>query len=391
MYSQLKTFIKFVMRLVGGMLVRRRELSPEISLIGDDSWDTFYGYFDRSIFSDGNIILSKVSLCGKGSKISVVSINTHELIFEQGTRVFNYQQANQQQWFSSDVFGFVDEVSGGLATYVVDVNSGRSHVIPYPLQVKISDRSFISIDYSKFNDCAEDYAYPTGKQQSSSVELVEFSVDGADFKYTSCRMFSLDDVVKFLNVKGGKKHHLNHFIYRKEDHSVIFIFRYYDVTRTDVLLSFSLRTNEFRVVLDTSFVSHFCLVEGRELLVYGKHGENEKSGYFLVNLDTLLIAFDSPFSSLKRDGHPVAVANYMVTDTYPSMFNFQTLFLYDRSSEVAREYEIYHPNVYNTYYRCDLHPCIDDVEDVVFVNMFDSGEKRSVGFVRLNEVFCRDR
>ena len=368
MYS-FRTFAKFIARAIFGCFSKRGYDSSKI--ISIPNADVFFGYFGRDIVRNNKILATVVA--DKSTNLSVINIDTGTVVKSFPLRTTNLQQANQQQWFDENTFGFLDLDSFNYISTKIVNNEDIAINIPLALQTKINESSFIAIDYSSFEKFAPDYSYYNGKSSVSGVHIVTFDLCAAT--YETARQFDSRCVKRFLKLINPEKFHLNHFLVSPCMNYILFVARYYKKgKRVDKLLMWSLSKAEFTICLGTDYVSHFCFMSKSELLIFGRPNVNDKRCYFVLDINKGITSSYLPAKELKVDGHPVSYKNTVITDTYPNIYNYQKLIVLKEKE--SREFNFFHPNILDPARRCDLHPVYDNSSNTVFVNHFH--EKRRV-------------
>lgn len=374
--QSVRTYLKFLGRGVFGFFSKQSQSAHAVLNI--EGADVFFGYYGREVSRNDRIIVTVVE--NKSISLNVLEVESKKTLYSKELEVTNYQQANQQQWFDDDIFGYVDRSHAGhLTTHIHDISSGKSLIIPLSLQIKIAKNQFISIDYSKFSLNAPDYSYDSLAKSEDGVQLVTFRRDLSG--YHVVKLFADLDVSLFLGVDHVEKFHLNHFMISPCGEKLLFIARYTkNGKRVDRLISFSLRDKSFKLCLDSNYVSHYCFTCTSKVLFFGKSNSASKRGYFIVDLDNNSTTAFGPAENINVDGHPIIANGVVVSDTYPDLRNYQHLLVFHKDKMLRHRF--YHPNFLDPSHRCDLHPVFDGGRMKIFFNHFHDG-CRAVGWIDL--------
>lgn len=378
-FFSIRTYLKYFARLLFRFAFKKKVFFSDKVI--DREADLFFGYFGRRLVSKSRILVTSVSR--EGPMLKVYDAESWSEISRWELNCFNYQQANQQQWFDHNVIGYVNAVRGysELCTVVRCLRTDRELVIPRALQIVMSESSFVSIDYSSFTDFAPDYAYDSEFSGVVPVSLVIFSLD--DCSYNIHDLFTTSSVSDFLDAGQLEKFHLNHFVVSPDKEKLLFIARgYLRGKRVDTLVCYYFKTSSFETIVDSGYVSHYCFKGQESVLYFGYAPGASIRGYFSVEFGSSSVCRFSMLEELSFDGHPVVEGSLIVTDTYPDVFCQQHLHVFFEGS-LSLHLKTFHPNILDPYDRCDLHPVVDPERGFVYVNCFNEYGKRSVARIQL--------
>jgi Tol biopolymer transport system component len=175
----------------------------------------------------------------------------------------------------------------------------------------------------------------------------------------------------------GAKHKVNHIMISPNGTKFMFMHRWLSKSgkRYDRLLVSNYDGTELKIISDNEMVSHCCWQD--EDTIIGFLRNNNKDGFYKINLNRNEIYELSAELNALGDGHPTIINNKMVFDTYPDRSRMKFLYVYDfdknKMNVVAEFFESL--NYYNET-RCDLHPRFNKDNSVIYVDSVHSGKRK---------------
>jgi hypothetical protein len=342
--------------------VHREIFFTNITLVsGSNNSHVFFGYYDMTPFNPKNNALICFHEQERGSKN--VNIIIKDLISDKSqvidsTLAWNFQQGARLTWFDKDslIFNDFDTIQKKFVSKIIDINTKRCVVLPFPVQAFFKKDYLLSIDYSKLHRQHTEYGYK-GQDTSYPEGTIMY------YQFKKNRFYEIlkeDDCVRILKLRPGvkiKKRHINHISISPSGEYFVFVFRYWlHGKRVDSLLGYELQTKKLSVLIEKQIVSHYTWRNGTELLVWAII--NGQPGYYLLDRDgASKLIFET-----KIDGHPTFIDdNTFITDTYPNKYSMQNFFTYNISAHKRTNMlRVRHPVFYKKDERCDLHPSISD-------------------------------
>ncbi|MEZ9976645.1 glycosyl transferase [Vibrio breoganii] len=369
----------------------KSELEVE-KVVQDTSNETFFGYFDKSpVSSLGYTLFHKTAIpttklpTEKATVQVCVCDDLGELVFENDTSAYNWQQGARAHWLDGDQFIFNDFDSSN-EKYVSRIYSvskkAQVQQYDYPVQDSFKDEYFLAINYRRLMALRPDYGY-RNLPVSSSKELEDTSSDGIwkiDIKTGESRLLiSIDDVMEVNGDEGFEDttHKLNHVIVSPSGEQFIFLHRYYiGKRRVDRLMLASADGKKIKTLATHGMVSHCFWADDKTILGYLR-GPNDKDAYWLIDIESGEFEhFAGGKLDKYGDGHPHVVGDWFITDTYPDKARMQYLILCNwKTGEVKGLGEFFHGFGYNGETRCDLHPRMSNDGKYIYFDSVFSGKR----------------
>jgi len=407
----------------------------------------FIGYYDKSPFdsNDTRLIAHRVRSAddrlveaGDTTDVGVFDIETGEFVQHGETQAFNWQQGSQLQWrgnSNTEELMFNKIIDGQVKGVIKGLESEQYRILPLSIYAGSPDGLYsITPRYERFIHCRPGYDYQIFKTDEWADPIVEkdglyrINLETNEVKH----VVSVRELAeKFWHpTMEGQKQYVEHAMYSPDSEKFAFYHRWKikdGGVHTRLFICDSDGRN-LHMVTDSGMYSHFNWYDSSTLVAtalasksigslrYGrgvlsslirttavplvrqirkrfgkKIGKNlsPRINYFLckqVEADSRQLKF----AELSEDGHPsVSPINsrYIVTDTYPNEFGWQSLFLIDlQEKEVMRLAELSCPlTSATTGYRCDLHPRWDRTGKRLIVDSLLSG-RRQIYVLNLSRV-----
>ena len=357
----------------------------------DDSYEYFYGYYDKSPWDMGDryVLCLKVkqtykSVAPKETGIVGVIDTQNGSIFEEiaTTHSWNVQQGCMAQWMGPDYSSHIlynDFREGQYCAVIYNFHERREEkVLPMAAYDVARDGSYIlSLDFSRLHRIRPGYGY-SNLPDSTKGELcpdkpciwkvdIETSEVTELFHYTDLAAFEPDESMI------GAEHKVNHIMISPNGKRFMMLHRWFLKGRKHTrLVTVNVDGTEMYNLSDDVFVSHCYWKNDYEILSFLRKMDTGDHYYLLKDKTQ---EYKMLWPELRTDGH----CSYspdgggIITDTYPNRKRIASLYLCtegdNRSRRIAR---VYAPFRYDNDCRCDLHPrwnhagnkiCIDSVHE----------------------------
>ena len=318
------------------------------------------------------------------AKLKVINRITNNILYETETSSFNWQQGCRAQWVEKTKFIFNkrDKIGHSHHAVLVDINNpNRLRHYDLPVQSTHKNEFFVTIDYRRLAFSHPEYGYHDLPPESY-LELKDNLDDGVSLVCLSTgKTKLLVSISRVLHecgrVQEASLHHLNHCSISPSGRYVLFIHRFFlNGKRIDSLLMYDIENDRLTKLVSDSMVSHYCWANDDMAFGFlkldgqasGYHSINTKSGYLSkinkVDLDRF------------GDGHPTALKNKIIADTYPGRDRFQHLICFLGSGETDVLGSFYSPIQYFGEGRCDLHPRISANKKRIYFDSVHSGQRQ---------------
>lgn len=339
--------------------------------------ETFFGYYDSNpesrdfiLFHETNFNTKKPPCSYDSIFIKVYDKREDKVIKQLTSKSFNWQQGSRLFWLDDTKFIYNDFI-GKHVSVVYDVLTDERYVLDFPVQA-ISDDIFVSIDYNTLKHTRPDYGYfNILDEYSFSVDDVAFSL--IDYHNNLKCSVSYSEIIDFIGLNVSGRVEVNHFVFSED--LLIFMFRWYvNGVRSDILLSYNTDNGLFKILLNNSMVSHYCLLPDNQVLVYANDSDHIPKYIILSSITSeTLRSFDSPYG----DGHPTYYkSNKVIIDTYPNRSGYQYLLTFDYiTGNFEKLLTLNHSPSFFGESRCDLHPRYSSISNSVYFDSVTSGRR----------------
>jgi hypothetical protein len=352
--------------------------------IKDDSMHCFYGYYNKSIFSesDSEIIFHKINKKSNQNAAAVIALYNIDTGLETtigNTNAWNWQQGSMLEW-SKKVKNsiYYNDYNEEYGYHLVNFDTLNLTTVNYSMPfycINHKEDQYLSLNFERLQVLAAGYGYPLRSKETFEEKDDGIWVCDMDSGITKL-LISLTKLKHlFLNFNQQKnKCYVNHLEYVPNSNNFIFIFRSINSQGifSSKLIIFDSLNNEFKILIDTGHVSHFCWKNETELFIYSTIN-SFKSFYTLDVYSKLCIGFEG--DCMPEDGHPSfdKTKRYLINDTYPNDLRKQYLYMYDFVSKKRSNIAVLKsPIKFFDENRCDLHPrwsndgktiCIDNTSE----------------------------
>ncbi len=363
--------------------------------IGETDVESFFGYYDLWPENTKGLVLCHQSRHPtslepdplKPIEICVFDSNAPmSPLIKTQTRAYNWQQGARLQWLSDKTFIFNDfkVERQHYHTRIFDTEKGvEIGQVDMPIQTKIDDTSYLSINYQRLALLRPDYGYfnlPPG-----DCDVFDLENDGIWMINVTdgvCQLlYSMGDIVgagRLMNAQNFT-HKVNHLMMSPNGREFVFLHRMFQGRRRiGRLIKGDLNGKTLCVLPGDSMISHYCWLDHKTLLCFMRTHESG-DGYYLVHLDPQKAEVLAELSALvPGDGHPSSYhGTQFITDSYPDRYGYQKLMLCDSQDQQMSELAVlYHKRNYKGVTRCDLHPRAKVGCDYCYFDSVSSGKRR---------------
>lgn len=357
-----------------------------VSEIGETGTDTFFGYYDISPFNNKNEILylevSKGELC---AKVILNDISgSHKKVITT-TNAFNTQQGSRLRWYpgTNDVVIFNDYIDGKYVSRKVNIKTQEEELIPYPLyDISPNGKYAITLNFERLGVLRPGYGYtnkpyvPDGDLGNECISLVDMST------YNCSPIITYKEIAEVLGVYDGgyDLNYINHLSFSPNGDKFLFFWLKNETNWVKAsMLQFNLDSKEIIVLENELRVSHYTWINNNVIMctaISGRSINDMSCRYYVYEAgkERRVVGQDD----LLRDGHPTLFKNNIfLTDTYPDVYSYQLLFLYDK--EKAVKYKLvysYSVPVNNEEFRTDMHPRFNMDKSIICYDANVKGERR---------------
>lgn len=364
------------------------ELHDEVTMQSVASWagvddhsEQFVGFYDVSPWNES---MSKYFVHElKGDEVTIRVYGEGEVETVARTTAWNYQQGSRTQWHPTrnETLVFNDVAEGTAVAKLVDTTGDIRETYDRPVQaVSPTGEEFASVSYRRLDRNSPGYGY--GLDDESS--LPDPTADGlfrVDFETPD----EAELVVPFseLIADAGTTvsqdaHYIHHVLYSPSGDRVVFLHRWIVDGKRHTQLCYVDERDEWRVVLENPYLSHFCWLDDEHLFLWGGSDKFGR-GYHVVDVTSGELSYIDALAGF-GDGHPSVSPDgqWIVTDSYPDRVRKRSLTLYNLDTgEVVSLGEFFAPFGYDGQQRCDLHPRWSPDGRFVSVDSAHEGMRRS--------------
>lgn len=336
-----------------------------------DTYDNFFGYYDKTCEWDNKVI----GHCSKNLKskllpspkipieLFIKDLNSNFCKTFATSSSYNWQQGTRLHWLDSSqiIFNYYDEKERKYKAAVYSTTDDKiTRNYDYPVQESYKSSFYLSINYSRLWNMRPDYCY-RNLPKLTQAELNNMKDDGifyVDLNTGNSKLLhSLTQIINtnYKPIFNKCNHNANHVMCSPDGKHFIFIHRnYLGKRRFDRLMLSDFE--KLKVLIDEGYVSHCCWLDNETILGYLKY--NGKNGFYFCNINTGKIQLCNEMSNLNTgDGHPSFNGRFIAFDTYPDKSRMQKLFLYDcKYRKIIPLIELFQSIRYKNETRCDLHP-----------------------------------
>lgn len=381
-----KGILKEIARPILFVLKRKRykfkfdEKFVDYSNVGDDSYECFYGYYDRSPEKGDRILFHEMMPDKKTVRIVVKDALTNQETIVGTSKAFNWQMGARALWISDDILSYNDFEGGRYVSKWVNVSSGEViKTIPMPTMDIYKEEFILSPNFQRLRSVDPHYSYNCLPEMDETM-FDDYDHDGIwEYDIERNQMKLLLSISEVLKCKGkllheSGKHCVNHIMIAPDGKSFIFIHRYlYDGKKFDRLMCYDFKG--LRCLLDDPVQSHFCWLDSDNIMGYCE--SKGEIGWFEANTKSGKVKKLEELTRIHpKNGHPTPYGDWIIVDSYPDLSRMQTIHAYNRKTkEVVLLAELYHDLRHKDYDRCDLHPRFSEDGRTIYIDTIYSGRR----------------
>lgn len=378
-------------------LVRFGRLKDILKPITHGPRHHFFGYYEKPPWNaSGSLILAHESTFNDRppraeDPVSVGVVRLHDGgQFEPvaQSHAWNWQQGSLLQWHptqSEDTILYNDRRNGRFVSVVRRLDGSDERAYERPIYaIHPEGRYALSLNFSRLHEHRPGYGYPGIPDPAhSDFSPVEDGIFLLDMDSGHSRLLiSLSQLASRnpLASMAGVPHWINHIQPSPGGQR----FAFFHIWRTEKdrwsvrLYASNYDATDLHCVLDTGAISHYDWFDDHSLLVWAKHGPMGER-FLLCDIRTGEKTVVGE-GVLKEDGHCSFSPDgkWILNDTYPDRWDFQTLMLYKPDGNVRIDLaRLYAPRSrWSGEIRCDLHPRWSRDGRFVCIDSVRSGERQ---------------
>ena len=338
----------------------------DLTIIGDDVSNTFFGYYDISPFNEKDELVYLEVLDGKNyANIVWNNSNGKDKKIVAKTNAWNTQQGARLRWFpnSNAEICFNDFVDGKYVNRKINLETYRESLIDSAIYDISSDGRYgVTLDFERLGVLRPGYGY-TNDNYCAKLDLSEEGISIVDMNTGhSKKVVTYKDITNALGqeIDDYSQYYINHLSFSPNGEKFLFFWlKNINNWAEASLLTYEIKTSRIVVLENEMRVSHYTWLDNETILctaIKGSSVYNMECRYYVYRegFPRQIVGKDI----LQRDGHPTLYKNHIIlTDTYPDNMSFQELFLYDLDNNIKKRL-VYSYSVYvrDSVYRTDMHP-----------------------------------
>ncbi len=352
----------------------------------------YFGYYDLpQINKDGTkalaICLPHHARPGKNdAKIGFFTLPDGIFHSVANTSAWCWQQGSRLRWhpFNNEIIIFNAIVDGQPVTHLYNINT-RSIQRTYEkaLYDFSADMKYgISLNFFRLQKLRPGYGYNNSTSETLSnccpkkdgLFLVDLTSGQSEM------ILSIFDVSALIPEANRYEHYFNHVSFAPSGQKFMVYHLYIDKSsgkRYVKVYVYYLNSRTYKEI-PIKNPAHYCWKNDDELLFtyIDKNGIVKYLSWNVENGNNKCIGENI----LTGDGHPTTFhEEYLVSDTYPNKYQFQTAFIYDyKNNKKIPLIKLFHHPVRFHDMRCDLHPRVHFFEDVckITIDTTSSGHRK---------------
>lgn len=392
-YPRTRRILKRVYHLAGRLFSREhiRSRGHLFRITPKDSWEYFYGYYDKSPWdATDRYLLALRARCtwrqpapGQSAVLVLLDMENPDKVRRLAvTRAWNVQQGCMAQWLGPDNHSRIiynDFRNGRYCSVILQVKDRTEEkVLPLPVYDVSRDGHFaLSLDFSRLHRLRPGYGYSnlpdTTAGQLCPDSACIWRMDLQTGKVTELLRYT--DLASFMPSPSmeGAEHKVNHLMIRPDGKRFMLLHRWIKNGKKHTrLVTADCDGQNLCNLSDDVFVSHCFWKNNEEILSFLR---KKATGDHYCLLRDQSSVYRMLWPDLTRDGHCSYSPDgkLVITDTYPDRKRLASVYLCqeheDKSQRIA---QVYSPFRYDNDCRCDLHPrwnrrgdtiCIDSVHE----------------------------
>ncbi len=364
---------------------------------------TFFGYHDKTPFSEDNSVVlamsvnasdKKPSSEGTPLKIGYFSLkkenNSSHFIEIGETNTWCWQQGCMLQWnpkkpnkevvYNKLINGKYGSVIQNIETkFIVK----EFHIPIYALST--CGNFAVSLNFSRLGRLRPGYGYNT----LPDLNYKEFAP-----KDDGLFLFDVDSGISSLKVslydlamqidKLECEHYINHISFSPDSNFIVFfhVWNNIDKTKNIRFMKYDIQRDILNVIEEENIVSHYCWLKNGSIMVTSKNTNISKWNYVIYDLiNKTKSNINLPFNT---DGHPMQSPvdeHVFVIDTRLNKNREDKVAVFSLKKRLNYEISTFSiPYAFNGQVRCDLHPRWDRKGRYICADVVNNG-KRSMALI----------
>ncbi|CAK2194756.1 hypothetical protein VCRA2119O147_150064 [Vibrio crassostreae] len=390
--------------------------------IYETEFECFTGYYDKDVFRNGKLLVSKVSFndrmpsYGDEVEIGILdTLNDHYTKIDT-TTAWNWQQSSQLSFLDDNTIAYNIFDGDTVKLKILSIVDGTYKIFLEPsMGYSFDSRFYVSTNVEFLSYFRPSYGYQYNKaldpNGGDSVYIVDFE-SGEKVK-----ILDKNDVIPFISVESGDFISFEHCMFSPNGKKLMVLVRTRGgKSNKSILLSINIKDKKIDYNENISRVSHCCWLDDNKILGYGNRKKAVSSGavynmaakvisprlrkyikrilgvkeyesmpfvgdeYFVWDIESSSVNVFESFVGLD-DGHPFVLKSesntIITTDTYPNPLTGDAVLTLVNLTEDNDEGDVVTISTDPTYarigHRCDLHPKISrDFKFVIIDKVLDS-------------------
>lgn len=395
-YPRTRRRLKRIYHILGRFLSREQIQSqgPLIRITPKDSWEYFYGYYDKSPWdAKDRYLLALRARCTWRSAAPresavLVMIDTKKDCKVRRlavTHAWNVQQGCMAQWLGPDFHSRIiynDFRDGHYCSVILRIKDRTEEkVLPLPIYDVSRDGSFaLSLDFSRLHRLRPGYGYSHLPDQTAG----QLCPDSTCIWKMDLRTGQVTDLLRYTDLAAfesspsmkGAEHKVNHLMISPDGKRFMVLHRWIQKGKKHTrLVTANCDGSHLYNLSDDVFVSH-CYWKNNEDILSFLRKEATGDHYYLLRDQSP--SYRMLWPTLNRDGHCSYSPDQklVITDTYPDRKRLASVYLCrERGDWKVRIARVYSPFRYDNDCRCDLHPRWNREGDTVCIDSVHEGKR----------------
>ncbi|MFW6008261.1 MAG: hypothetical protein ACOCP8_03250 [archaeon] len=321
----------------------------------------FSGYYDINPLNNNKLLAHKKNK-DEYTEIGYFDLDNKKFHKIDKTTLSSWQFGSRLQWLDNNniIYNKKDKKSFCI---IHNIETKKTKKISFPIfQIDKKSKNATSLNFKHLYKFEKGYGYNNYKDgRDPNLYLINLKND------ENKKILDLNDLIVKINDKTLNKNN-SYFIlpfFNPDGNKIAFLFKWKTKNNTFAKLCVcNLKGSDLKIINEEGYVAHFNWVNDYEIIYVLKH--KNKTNYFIFNTKDHEIKTLPLFN---EDGHPSILKEYIVSDTYPSIFSRKQKLLFCDIKErnlSTLYFSIANYNHINEK-KCDFHPkissnkiCIDD-------------------------------
>lgn len=380
-----------LVKLIYGLLRQSKKIEKTDYSI--DGSHAFFGYYDKSPFSEDMLLASSVPKI-ENVESSTMSVGYFDLktgVYNKfaSTKAWSWQQGCRLQWHPTlknvAVYNVLE--SGNAGSVFFDVKQSKViRKFDFPIFDISKDAKFaISLNFTRLAKLFHGYGFDSNNSEettdSSNKKDGVWLIDLENSKRKL--IISILELQKNLNNMHAYNHGINNLFFNYHGYDFSFV-HFYNIGKINKKrLIYSDVNGNFKIIEED--VTHHAWLSKDKIIVFVKTAG--RKGYWIVNPQTLerekignnIIDFD---------GHPSEISegkSYLLDSYFTKFDRTQKLYIYDHiKGRMNLVFQSYIPFWFTGHRRCDFHPRLDKSKKLICIDNVE-GNSRILTVLRLRK------